>query len=193
MDKIKLGELNREELTRVDAQIQESVVTMLNTKCAGVPQMYEKLWSERKNAKRKLMAVRQHHDLFKAALGMYYFDETRLQGSEEMLFDDRYLCAEADIIATAMNATPFQCSVIMTMKKYVATLLENVFGPQAGVCMQGTCDAGKSAAAKLYTYVFCMSGENTERCIEEGIHGDDDEHDDCLDGRDELWRVKGWP
>lgn len=161
--RIEAGQLDARELARVDDDMAEAVYSVLETKDSpGVPKMWSKVWEERKALRAKMFPEHAEDDTPVAAMARKMHDfEGALQDTPEvrgMAFEDKLFCSYCDVLANDLVCTPFQIMVIMKCKTYCQPLLRNTFGDQSGVCMQGTCDVGKSYTAERFTCMFpiCM-------------------------------------
>jgi hypothetical protein len=158
IDCINAGDLDISELDRVNGDLAETVTSILETSTPGVPTMYGKVYAERQTLIQKMSVSKGKHttNVARMARKIFFFKTSALQNEtiKHMEFEDMLYCSYADILASHLNATPFQARTILKCKTYCAVLMRNYFGPQNGVCMQGTCDVGKSHAAKTLTQIF---------------------------------------
>jgi hypothetical protein len=167
--RIESGILDTDELDRINDDIAESVYDILDNECSGVPTMYNKVWDERKTLRRKMFPANDEDDtdVGRMARDMFFFDNVANDDEvlSTMAFEDRLYCSYADTMSTHLNATPFQARIILKCKTYCAVLLRNFFGPQNGVCMQGTCDVGKSHCAQTLTTMYVIDLARRDPCV----------------------------
>ena len=157
-ERIADGRLDASELERVNDDVAEVISGALEAQSPGIPRMYAKVTEERKTLKHKLFPEYEEDDtpVAKMARKMFFFDSACVEGPALAGMDmvDRQYASYADILSTHLNTTPFQARVVLMCKTYATTLMKNTFGPQNGVCMQGTCDVGKSHCAKTLVTLF---------------------------------------
>lgn len=160
VDRVLAGQLGPEEVVRMNQEFCETVIEHLDEDCPGVPSMYHRLWKESTdindtlfNGTSKVAAM---------ARKMHYFESSSHTTDMTIPFVDRMLCSIVDIVVTHQNATPQQLRIIMKCMFYMFSLLRNHFGPQMGLCLQGTSDVGKSECVKIAMAMFASCLQHSE-------------------------------
>jgi hypothetical protein len=157
---VKEGLLPQAEVNRVEDDFVDMIMEHMDTKTAGVPTMYTDLYTERLDMLDRING--EPTTVTRLAKKMLYF--AKGEGVSDLLFWDEVLCSFADTIVTHQNATPQQLGIVLQITFFVFAMLRHVFGPQMGVCLQGSSDVGKTFAVMMALMLVanCMQEQEND-------------------------------